>query len=106
MRHHSIYIFDMVGNTTFLTPRKGKIRTRKYLTLLTRPVGTFHNVFYLPMLEKYAFDYSHIRILSNTGCGAMRLDWFTRMLKCIKTILDYAEQLKISMNNEITVQTF
>jgi hypothetical protein len=87
-------------------PRKGKIRTRKYLTLLTRSVGTFFKEFYLPMLEKYAFHYSHIRILSKTGCGAMRLDWFTRMLKCIKTIHDYAERLKISMNNEIQSEHF
>jgi hypothetical protein len=93
---------DMIEKIT----AKGKIRTRKYLTLLTRPIGTFHKTFYIPMLEKYAYHYPHIRILSKTGCGAMRLDWFRRMLKCIKTIHDYAERLKVSMNNEIQSEHF
>jgi hypothetical protein len=68
--------YDMIENIT----GKEKIRTRKYLTLLTRPFGTFHKMSYLPMLEKYAYAYAyphHIIILSNTGFGAMRLNWFT-----------------------------
>jgi hypothetical protein len=88
------------------TSTKGKVRTRKYLTLLTKPVGIFHRDYYQSMLEKYAIHLWHVRILSKCGCGAMRLDWFKRSLNFIKTIRDYAERLKFEFNLEIQSEHF
>lgn len=88
------------------TKKRGKVRTRKYLTLLTKPVGVFHRDFYQPMLEKYALHLWHVRILSKCGCGAMRQDWFKRSHNFIKTIRDYAERLKFEFNLEIQSEHF
>jgi hypothetical protein len=88
------------------TKKKGKVRTRKYLTLLTKPVGVFHRDFYQPMLEKYALHLWHVRILSKCGCGAMRHDWFKRSNNFIKMIRDYAERLKFEFNLEIQSEHF
>ena len=88
------------------TKKRGKIRTRKYLTLLTKPVGVFHRDYYQPMLEKYSLHLWHVRILSKCGCGAMRQDWFKRCPNFIKTIRDYAERLKFEFNLEIQSEHF
>jgi hypothetical protein len=39
--------------------KKGKVRTRKHLTLLSRPIGTSLKEFYLPALDAYAYHRPH-----------------------------------------------
>ena len=87
--------------------KKGRIRTRKYLTLLTRPTGIFMNDFYIPLLKQYALHSAYTRILSKNGCGRMRFDWFkSDDTKIVKTIRDYAERLKLEFNDEIQSEHF
>jgi hypothetical protein len=52
--------------------KKGKVSTRKQLTLLERPIGVFLRDFYLPSIEKLAYHLPHVIILSKNHCGAMR----------------------------------
>jgi len=42
------------------TAKKGRVRTRKYLTLLTKPIGIFMQEFYIPLLWKYAFHLAYV----------------------------------------------
>ena len=89
------------------TAKKGRVRTRKYLTLLTRPIGIFMQEFYIPLLRKYAFHLAYVRILSKNGCGRMRFDWFkNEEYWIVKTIGDYAERLKFESNNEVQSEHF
>ncbi len=89
------------------TYKKGKVHTRKYLTLLTRPIGLFMTDFYIPLLKKYALHSAYVRILSNNGCGRMRYEWFKNEdAPIVKTIRDYAERLKFEFNNEIQSKHF
>jgi hypothetical protein len=87
------------------TSKKGRVRTRKYLTLLTRPIGIFMTDFYIPLLKKYALHSAYVRILSKNGCGRMRFEWFQNE-DAVKTIRDYAERLKFEFNNEIQSEHF
>jgi hypothetical protein len=87
--------------------KKGRIRTRKYLTLLTRAIGKFMNDFYVPLLKQYALHHAYVRILSKNGCGRMRFDWFQNEdTNIVKTIRDYAERLKFEFNDEIQSEHF
>jgi hypothetical protein len=89
------------------TAKKGRVRTRKYLTLLTRPVGIFMQEFYIPLLRKYSLHLAYVRILSKNGCGRMRFDWFRNEdPPSVKTIRDYAERLKFEFNNEVQSEHF
>ena len=55
------------------TTKLPKVRSRKHLTLLTRPIGKFLNDYYLPGLEKLAYHRPHCRILGKDHCGATEL---------------------------------
>ena len=48
--------------------KKGKISTRKELTLLCRLIGEFMNDFYLVSLEKLVSHKSFVKILSKQEC--------------------------------------
>jgi hypothetical protein len=71
--------------------KKGKIGTRKHLTLLVRPIGTFMNDFYIPALLKYAYHLPHVIILGKQECGRQRHNAFENMVGSVKTRRDYAE---------------
>jgi hypothetical protein len=86
--------------------KKGKIRTRKHLTLLTRPIGRFLKEFYLPALEKYSYHLPHVMILSKVVCGKMRQDAFAKDTGSIKTRRDYAERLSAIFNMEVQSEHF
>jgi hypothetical protein len=58
------------------TAKKGRVRTRKYLTLLTRPVGIFMQEFYIPLLRKYSPSFGLRSDPLENGCDRMRFDWF------------------------------
>jgi hypothetical protein len=69
---------------------KGKIQTRKELTLLCQPIGIFHRDYYLPALERYAYHSPHVKILSKQEeqCGDMRRQNFVSKPGNMKTIRD------------------
>jgi hypothetical protein len=85
--------------------KKGRLLTRKYLTLLTRPIGIFMEDFYIPLLKKYTLHSAYVRIRSKNGCGRMCFEWF-KSKDAVKTIRDYAERLKFEFNNEIHSEHF
>jgi hypothetical protein len=88
--------------------KKGKLQTRKELTLLCRKIGIFHRDYYLPALEKFAYHTSHVTILSKQEeqCGSMRMNNFLGTPGCIKTIRDYAERLLAKFNLEVQSSHF
>lgn len=81
--------------------KKGKIRTRKHLTSLTRTIGAFIREYYKPALESYAYHLPYVRILSKNGCGNDRRAAFKKILYSLLCGRDYAERLGSSMNNEV-----
>jgi hypothetical protein len=86
--------------------KRGKIRSRNYLTLLNRPIGSFMTEYYLPALEEYAYHLPHVRILGSKVCGKMRNEWFRQLAYCIRTIRDFAEALRMEFHKEIQSEHF
>jgi hypothetical protein len=86
--------------------KKGKVRTRKHLTLLSRPIGTFLEEFYLPALDVYAYHQPHCQILGRGECGALRQLAFLSKAQSIKTIRDYTERLNAAFDQEIQSEHF
>jgi hypothetical protein len=88
------------------TTKSGKVRTRKHLCLLVRPIGQFIKDYYLVALERYAYHRPHVLILSKMGCGLKRQMAFESMAGSIKTRRDYAERLSAKFNLEIQSDHF
>ena len=86
--------------------RKGKVRTRKHLTLLTRSIGAFMKEYYLETLETYAYHLSLVHILSKKACGEMRHLLFESMPGSVKTIRDYSERLSAVFDKEAQSEHF
>jgi hypothetical protein len=86
--------------------KKGKVRTRKHLTLLTRSIGTFMKEYYLKTLEIYAYHLSLVHILSKKACGEMRRLLFESMPGSVRTIRDYAERLLAIFDQEAQSEHF
>ena len=86
--------------------KKGKVRTRKHLTLLSRPIGTFLEEFYLPALDVYAYHRPHCQILGKSECGTLRHLAFLSKATSIKTIRDYSERLNATFDQEIQSEHF
>jgi hypothetical protein len=83
--------------------KKGKIATRKELTLLTRPIGEFIVQYYLPGLEKLAYHLPHVKILSKRvgQCAAMRYETFKKEPGWFMVRRDYAERLLAEFDLEV-----
>jgi len=81
--------------------KKGKIRTKKELTRLTRPIGTFHEEYFKPALEALAYHWPHVTMLGKRYCSRTRKEAFFNALVDILTRRDYAERLKTAFNGEI-----
>lgn len=86
--------------------KKGKIRRRRFLTMLVRPIGVFIRDWFLPALELYAFHRPHINILGKHGCGQLRHDAFMKILSSIRTRRDYAEAITALFNWQIQSDHF
>ena len=88
--------------------KKGKVSTRKKLTLFTEPIGAFITDHYLPALEKYAYHNSHVKILSKAEgqCGSMRKEVIKKNVKTINTHRDYAERILAVLTDEIQSEHF
>ena len=70
--------------------RKGKIRTRKEQTHLTRPIGIFHRDYFVPILKKLAFHFPRVIMLGKNFCGRMRKEAFKKAPLDIMERRDYA----------------
>jgi hypothetical protein len=75
--------------------------TQKHLTLLSCPIGTFLEEYYLPALDAYAYHQPHFQILGKSECGALRHLAFLSKAQNIKTIWDYSEWLNAAFDQEI-----
>ena len=82
-----------------------KVRSRKHLTLINCAIGTFHQEYYLPALEKLAYHRPHCRILGKEKCGAARLAAF-KSHPSVRTRRDYAERLAAAFNLEAQHEHF
>ena len=82
-----------------------KIRSRKELTRLTRPIGVFHRDYYLPALQKLAYHSHHVRMLGKDCCGQARLAAHKRK-PSVRTRRDYAERLAAAFTLEIQSDHF
>mmetsp|Transcript_37017 Transcript_37017/g.98025 ORF Transcript_37017/g.98025 Transcript_37017/m.98025 type:complete len:189 (-) Transcript_37017:44-610(-) len=85
---------------------RNKERTRKYLTLLERPIGIFHKDYYLPALEKLVYHNAYRRILGKDHCGAQRKAAFKQRPGDAKTRRDYAERLAALFDLEVQSEHF
>jgi hypothetical protein len=83
-----------------------KIRTRKYLTLLEKPIGVFMEEYYILALKKYASHLALVIILCKRCCGKKREEAFQSRVGDLKTIRDYAERLAAKFNLEIQEEHF
>jgi hypothetical protein len=83
-----------------------KIRTRRYLTLLQKPIGSFMEEYYIPALKKYASHLAIVIILCKRCCGKKRQAAFQSRTGDLKTIRDYAERLAAKFNLEIQEEHF
>jgi len=89
-----------------MASKKDRIRFRKELTLLTKPIGIFHQQYLHPLIEKVAFHLPHVIMLSKNYCGKMRKDLLLTRPNDIVTRRDYAERLAGKFNMEIQSQHF
>jgi hypothetical protein len=74
--------------------------------LLSRPIGTFLEEYYLPALDGYAYHRPHFQILGKSECGALRHLAFLSKAQNIKTIRDYSERLNAAFDQEIQSEHF
>jgi len=93
----------IADNSTFV---KGKISARDRLTLLERPIGEFHEKFYLPLLEKLAYHNFLVVALGKNVSGKYRQKAFRQMKRVLKIRRDYAERLLASFAMEVQSDHF
>ena len=91
---------------TLKSNRKGKVVTRKRLTLMEEPIGNFICNHYLPAMVKYSYHRPHVIILGKKHCGAMRVNAFKNSPGSVKTRRDYAERLSATFDLEIQSEHF
>ena len=86
--------------------KDGKIGTRKELVLKEKSIGDSLTDHYIPELDKYAYHYAHVRMLSKKFCEKMRKDMFESIPYSLKTRRDYAEAIQEEMDHEIQSSHF
>ena len=85
--------------------KRPKVSSRKKLTLRECSIGIFHEEYYLPALEKFAYHRPHCRILGKDQCGKERLAAYKRR-PSVRTRRDYAERLAAAFNLEAQHEHF
>ena len=85
--------------------KQARVSSRKGLTEMQCAIGTFHENYYQPALEKLAYHRQHCRILGKDHCGAERLAAFKRK-PSVRTRRDYAERLAAAFNLEAQFEHF
>lgn len=86
--------------------KKGKVRTKKELTQLTKPIGVFHEEYFKIAMENLAYHHPHVTMLGKRFCGKLRTEALLENVTDVATIRDYAERLKAAFNGEIQTTHF
>jgi len=82
--------------------KKGKVRTKRELTRLTKPIGVFHQEHFKDAMENLAYHWPHVTILGKHCCGKSRTDAFVEnFLTDVGTVRDFAERLKAAFDKEV-----
>ena len=55
----------------YLPDKSTKIYTRKELVMMETTISESHTSFYIPTIQKLAFNLPHVRILGTNHCGEM-----------------------------------
>ena len=93
-------------NDDNLVGKPGKISTRKHLTKKETSIQEFHNQYYLPSLEKYAYHLPHVQVLGKHHCSKLRHDAFLDNPSSLFTKRDYADRLQTAFSMEIQSDHF
>jgi hypothetical protein len=86
--------------------KKGKVRTKKELTQLTKPIGVFHEDYFKIAMENLAYHHPHVTMLGKRFCGKLRMEALLENVTDVAMIRDYAEHLKAAFNGEIQTTHF
>ena len=80
-----------------------KIYTRKELVMMETTISDFHTSFYIPAIQKLAFNLPHVRILGTNHCGELQRTDFKRreLFQNILCCRDYAERVVASFADQI-----
>ena len=72
-----------------------KIYARKEVVMTETTISDFHTSFYIPSMQKLAFQLQHVRILGKNNCGKMRHTDFKRreLFQDVLCCRDYAEMV-------------
>ena len=75
-----------------LPDKSTKIYTRKELVMMETTISDFHTSFYIPAIQKLAFNLPHVRILGTNYCGEMQHTAFKQreLFQDVLCRLDYA----------------
>ena len=78
-----------------------KINTRKDLVMMETTISDFHTNFYIPAIQKLAFNLPHVRILGANHCVKLRRTAFKRheLFQDVLCRRDYAERVLASFDN-------
>ena len=49
---------------------------KKRFVINEEEIDVFHNIFYIPKIEKLSFHISHVRIIGSMECGKTRNEYF------------------------------
>ena len=66
-------------------------------------ISDFHTSFYIPAIQKLAFNLPHVRILGTNHCGELRQTAFKQreLFQDILCRRDYSERVVASFSNQI-----
>ena len=71
--------------------------------MMETTISDFHTSFYIPYIQKLAFNLPHVRILGTNHCGAMRRTAFKRreLFQDVLCRCDYAERVVARFAHQI-----
>ena len=80
-----------------------KIYTRKELVMMDKTISDFHTCFFIPDIQKLAFNQPYVHILGTNHYGEMRRTAFKRreLFQDVLYRRDYADMLVSSFANQI-----
>ena len=80
-----------------------KIYTRKDLVMTETKISGFRTSFYIPAIQKLAFQLPHVLILDTNHCGAMRRTTFKQreLFQDVICHRDYSERVFARFTHQI-----
>ena len=76
--------------------------------MMETTISDFHTSFYIPDIQKLAFNLPHVRILGTNHCGELRRTVFKRreLFQDVLCHRDYADRVVASFSNQIQSQYY